>query len=334
MRTHVEEFCNKIGKDPLIVQGAGGNVSWKDASTLWIKASGKWLAKSMEEDIFVSTDLDKISIAVKEENYSFTPLSISPSSLRPSIETILHALMPQKFIVHVHAVEILSILIRMNSKDQIKFFLGNDFNYIFLDYYKPGEDLAQALHKELIKNPDSKVVFLANHGIVIGSDDLAQVDELLCNISERLQTKPSIPEFNFQSSSHNEAMNLKGYKIFKENKYNALVHSEEFLDRLENDWAICPDHVVFLGHEAKILDKNIHIKDIGSSYENTPPFIFCAGSGIYESPCVTSGQRAQLDCYYELLIRQPKDQKLRSLKPHQISELLNWDAEKYRQSMK
>ena len=175
---------------------------------------------------------------------------------------------------------------------------------------------------------------MANHGIVIGSDDLAQVDELLCNISERLQTKPSISEFNFQSSSNNEAMNLKGYKIFKENKYNALVHSEELLERLENDWAICPDHVVFLGHEAKILDKNIHIKDIGSSSENTPPFIFCAGSGIYESPSVTSGQRAQLDCYYELLIRQPKDQKLRSLKPHQISELLNWDAEKYRQSMK
>lgn len=334
MRVHVEEFCNKIGRDPLLVQGAGGNVSWKEGSTLWIKASGKWLANSMEEDIFVSTDLEKILSAVNEDNYSFSPMSIAPSSLRPSIETTLHALMPQRFVVHVHAVEILSILIREDSEDQINSFLGNDFNYIFLDYFKPGADLARALHQELIEHLESKIVFLANHGVVIGSDDLNQVYELLSKISEIVKTKPSAPDWNFQKSEHDAAMNSMGYKIVKKNKYNALVHSIAFLERIENDWAICPDHVVFLGHEAKILDQNIHIKDIGSSLENTPPFIFCKGSGIYESLNVTSGQRAQLDCYYELLIRQSQNQKLSSLQSSQIYELLNWDAEKYRQTIK
>ena len=43
-RISVEDFCSRIGADPLLVQGAGGNVSWKKGSVLWIKASGTWLA--------------------------------------------------------------------------------------------------------------------------------------------------------------------------------------------------------------------------------------------------------------------------------------------------
>ena len=32
-----------VGADPLLVQGAGGNTSLKQAGLLWIKASGTWL---------------------------------------------------------------------------------------------------------------------------------------------------------------------------------------------------------------------------------------------------------------------------------------------------
>ena len=53
----VKAFCAWIGKDPLLVQGAGGNVSWKDGDTLWVKASGTWLADATEKDIFVPVDL-------------------------------------------------------------------------------------------------------------------------------------------------------------------------------------------------------------------------------------------------------------------------------------
>jgi rhamnose utilization protein RhaD (predicted bifunctional aldolase and dehydrogenase) len=37
----VKTYCSQIGADPLLVQGAGGNASWKEGDTLWIKASGK-----------------------------------------------------------------------------------------------------------------------------------------------------------------------------------------------------------------------------------------------------------------------------------------------------
>ena len=57
MHESVRKFCATIGENPLLVQGAGGNVSWKEDATLWIKASGTWLAEAMTDEIFVQVDI-------------------------------------------------------------------------------------------------------------------------------------------------------------------------------------------------------------------------------------------------------------------------------------
>ena len=53
----ISQMCADLGKDPLLVQGAGGNVSWKENETLWIKGSGTWLANANNEDIFVPVNV-------------------------------------------------------------------------------------------------------------------------------------------------------------------------------------------------------------------------------------------------------------------------------------
>ena len=45
----------RVWPNPLLVQGAGGNVSWKEEDTLWVKASGTWLSDASAEDIFLPT---------------------------------------------------------------------------------------------------------------------------------------------------------------------------------------------------------------------------------------------------------------------------------------
>jgi len=337
MRNQVEHFCKKIGQDPLFVQGAGGNVSWKEGELLWVKASGTWLANAMSQDIFVPVSMNEILSEVKKNNFLFTPVSSNLNSLKPSIETILHALMPQKFIVHVHAVEILSILIRENSKEEIKRILGNDFNYIYLEYVKPGPDLAKAMHREIFKNPNAQIVFLANHGVVIGANSIQEIDDLLNEVSE-LMTSPKnnlmLKKLKNKKENYDSLMSAKKYRSVGDNAYNALALIPELSNRLTSDWALCPDHVVFLGHEAKILNKNIFLDEIGDSQENSPVFIFSLDQGVYESLDVNIGQKAQLECYFEIIKRQDAKQKLSSLSPRQVSDLLNWDAEKYRQSLK
>ena len=56
----ISEYCERIGSNPLLVQGAGGNISWKEGDVLWIKASGMWLIDAIKENIFVSVSLKNI----------------------------------------------------------------------------------------------------------------------------------------------------------------------------------------------------------------------------------------------------------------------------------
>ena len=104
MRQTVESFCTTIGSNPMLVQGAGGNISWKDGDTLWVKASGMWMVDAEKKDIFVPVDLKKIKKEIAKTNYSVDIQTLALSELRPSIETILHGLMPHKIVLHVHAV--------------------------------------------------------------------------------------------------------------------------------------------------------------------------------------------------------------------------------------
>ena len=60
MKKLISNFCQRIGADPLLVQGAGGNVSWKEGDDLWVKASGTWLADAVSQDIFIPVSLTPI----------------------------------------------------------------------------------------------------------------------------------------------------------------------------------------------------------------------------------------------------------------------------------
>ena len=128
-RNQVESFCTSIGSDPLLVQGAGGNVSWKDGDHLWVKASGTWLAEAETSNIFVPVNLTHLQHALAENNYSVNPILLSNTFLRPSIETLLHALMPHKIVLHLHPVEILAYLVQDNAIELIELHLDWKINH-------------------------------------------------------------------------------------------------------------------------------------------------------------------------------------------------------------
>ena len=54
LSSEIKYFCQKIGKNKLLVQGGGGNVSWKTNSKLCIKASGTSLEQAKKKKGFYS----------------------------------------------------------------------------------------------------------------------------------------------------------------------------------------------------------------------------------------------------------------------------------------
>jgi rhamnose utilization protein RhaD (predicted bifunctional aldolase and dehydrogenase) len=318
-------FCARAGRDRLLVQGAGGNVSWKDADTLWIKASGTWLAEAGQKDIFVPVDLRALKKAADNGDFATRPESREASELKPSIETMLHALMPHPIVVHLHAVEILACLVRETVETEIETRIGTSLKWAVVPYRKPGADLAKAVYDALSLRPDADILFLRNHGVVIGGKDIPHIEALLRDVTEKCRFRGKnnigigVPEKGEGS-----------YIPIPDEDIQQLALNPEFLSRLDSSWALYPDHVVFLGQHAHVFKS---WESFQAVQEDPPELVFIEGSGVFAKPGFSEAKIAQMRCYADVLMREPLDAKLVTLSDRQVAELLNWDAEHYRQKM-
>lgn len=327
----VREFCAAIGKDSMLVQGAGGNVSWKDNEVLWIKASGTWLKDALAKDIFIPIELLRLRQEIEKKNFQLIPEVIGESKLRPSIETLLHALMPQKVVVHLHAIEILAHLVRANPVARLDKLIGNNIKWSIVDYFKPGAELAEVVAKNLSNNFDIDVIFLCNHGVVIGGENISDINIILKKLIAFIKNEISNLNINIKPIDQALPIQLRGYNASQDKEINQLAINKSLSARLKSEWVLYPDHAVFLGSFAPILGESISYKDINTTPNKLPPFIFDLGRCVYEKETITTAEKEQLRCYYDVLIRQPHNESLVSLSPNSIMELLNWEAEKYRQ---
>ncbi|MFZ2738203.1 MAG: class II aldolase/adducin family protein [Burkholderiaceae bacterium] len=332
LRTEVQRYCASIARDRLLVQAAGGNVSWKSGDTLWIKASGTWLADAEQQEIFVPVDRPPVDAALARGDYAFNPRALEGYTLRPSIETLLHALMPQQFVVHLHPVDAVVHLARRNCRADLQAALGDTFAWELVDYHKPGADLAQAIHARMREKPGIQVVLLKNHGVILGAETIEEIDGHLQTLCRRLGSRPRPLDGTAHGAPGLSAAALDGtaYQVFSHAALQYLATDPELYERLDDSWAICPDHVVFLGAYAIRIDEPAALRDALKAADPAPPFVFVKGAGVLENRAVTPAQKAQLAFYLDVMARQPVGQRLEPLSHEQIASLLNWDAEKYR----
>lgn len=329
LASSVARYCARLGADPLLVQGAGGNVSWKEGDVLWIKASGTWLSEAMQRDIFVPVDLRSLRRRIGDGEFGEPPEVLGTSRLRPSIETMLHALVPYPVVVHLHAIDVLARLVRESVRDDIAACLGPEALRGFVPYRKPGVDLAREVAAVLSTSPACRVVLLGNHGIVIGGEDVDDVDDELRRVLEATRIVP--PTIAPPARAGCRIPPGLRYEACDDPEVNTLATSPGLLRRVRNDWALYPDHVVFLGPTAVVCTEG----DLPTLTFNgeCPPFVFVEGRGVLQRTDVTRAQGVQLRCYWEVLRRQADEAVLSSLTDGDVGELMNWDAEKYRQAM-
>ena len=338
MRHDIERFCARTGADPLLIQGAGGNVSWKEQNTLWIKASGTWLADACSRDIFVPVDLADLMTKAAQSQFDVQPVVLGNSSLRPSIETLLHALMPHTVVAHVHAVEALAHLVQANPQQALSNRLrGQDIKWALVPYKKPGAELARAMHATLKQIPDAEVIFLQNHGLVVGGESVAAVENKLLQVTRLLAITTAAQQSNAETAPRpaTPALQSLGYTLLDaSNPAHALTSQPSLFKRLDSEWALYPDHVVFLGACSwHYNDEESARQALSKPDAPKPALIFIKDTGIFTQAHLSHAQHAQLQCYVDVLMRLPENEQARSLTPGEVAELLNWDAEKYRSQL-
>src|SRR6266581_4038563 len=90
-----------------------------------VKASGTWMMEADSRSILIPVDFTAVLDGLAagdpacETCSSFVRNDLTRSALRPSIETTLHAVMPQKVVVHVHCVETISIACLSNAAERL-----------------------------------------------------------------------------------------------------------------------------------------------------------------------------------------------------------------------
>jgi len=203
-----------INKDFVIA--GGGNTSFKNERTIWIKASGKPLATLTEEGL-VALDREKLHhISVK--TYSQDPaereeqvkndlnLSITDPSgkLRPSVETSLHEIIRYSYVVHTHPTLVNGVLCSRNAKNIITQLFGDEA--LFVPYTDPGYTLFKKLEEEINEyrkkfSRDPEMIFLENHGVFVGADTTGRIkeiyDEITGKISQKITPLPDSTELPF-----------------------------------------------------------------------------------------------------------------------------------------
>jgi len=169
-----------LGKESSLVLHGGGNTSLKCSEKnifqeteeiLYIKGSG-WDLATIETRGFTPLSLDKTKkLATLEKLTDLEMVSelatsvIRSGSPAPSVESILHAILPFKYVDHTHADAIVSITNTPSGEKTIKKIYGH--KVLIVPYIMPGFDLARYLYKIIHSDniADYESIILLNHGV-------------------------------------------------------------------------------------------------------------------------------------------------------------------------
>tara|TARA_Y100001934_G_scaffold283836_1_gene407737 strand:+ start:4337 stop:5326 length:990 start_codon:yes stop_codon:yes gene_type:complete len=315
-------LSQEIGARPLLVQGPGGNTSVKIDGQLWIKASGTELAEALDKNIFVAVDPAK---AMQEldgagDGSCRSALIDSDCGLRPSIETTFHAMFDHKFVFHFHSVAAICHAIAEEGRNALAEKLSG-LQWVAAPYRKPGIPLTKAI-REAVGTRDIQVVVLNNHGIIIVGNTIDEVRDQIYDIEERLD----LPVH--ESKTVNSPADYPGWMCVPD---VAALATDPNLFQRATSGTYYPDHVVFLGPAMPALSRS-ELAELDPA-EFPVPTVLVEGEGVYIKTDAKPAQRAMLDCIYNVLTRIPADWALLPIGEDAEAELLNWDAEKYRQAL-
>lgn len=332
------DLSARVGSDPLLVQGAGGNTSIKEGGALWIKASGLWLAHARQRDVMVPVGLDPLLDALErndpatEKAQDFVIAERNPSGLRPSIETTVHALMPQKVVVHVHCVETIATAVQTNGAAIVAERLAN-YPHAFVPYARPGLPLARAIAERM--QSDTSVLVLGNHGLVVAAETVADAAILLTDVTRRLTgQRRQTPGADLASLSRLAVDS--DYRLPEDARLHGVAADLDSC-RLAAGGSLYPDHVIFLGKGVVMAAPGETALSIEAKRraadESLPPLLLFPGKGVLVQKEISAGAFAMARCLADVTARIPAEARLRYLTEAENAELLGWDAEKYRQQL-
>ncbi len=312
-RTKLDELIalsRYYGNDPQFVLLGGGNTSVKEGDVMYVKASGHALG-TICADGFVRMSLKKLA-AIWKKDYpaddgarenevlrDMMDCRCQGETARPSVEALLHALIPYSYVVHLHPAMVNGLTCGQSGEAAVAILFPDA---LWIPLVKPGYILADSVRQAMSGYAAShdgsvpKAIFLQNHGIFVGADTPEGIHEIYDGVMKTLSghvvRRPNFSEVTIRMNDIEEVFD--GLRRFAGKDADIrMAMNVELQTKLQDkdtfysiSSAFTPDHIVYSGF------KPLWIED--SVFSAADPAGEVAGS--CEAFTMTEGVRPKIVC--------------------------------------
>ena len=358
-------ISHKYGSDSRYVLAGGGNTSYKDNENLYIKGSGTALA-TISESGFVkmsrkalasiwnkkySNDKDEREAQVLEDMMSSR--CVGEENKRPSVETLLHNLFSQKYVLHVHPTMVNGLTCSNDGEQAMKLMFDNA---IWIEETEPGYVLANVCRQKIEEyekqtGKNAELLFLQNHGIFFAADTEEGIDILVSNVMSKLEEKiirkPDLTEVeydedavSFISPALRMAYDKEGGAVVKfvtNKEVERLCSSKDEFEVLMR--SMSPDHIVYCKATPLFIESfdADMIADIFKAFEDKyrylPKIVFVKDVGMFAIGKNIKDVNTVADVWLDAVKISVYAQNfggVRHMAPEMVDFIVNWEVESYR----
>ncbi|MEX2444266.1 MAG: class II aldolase/adducin family protein [Alkalispirochaeta sp.] len=277
------------------VIAGGGNTSVKDEHTMWVKSSGTTLASIAAEE-FVAMDRAKLA-AIWDTPYPSEPDAREQKALedlmaaraessrpgsdnarRPSVETLMHALFPHRFVVHTHPTMLNGATCARRGEAAVREMFGD--TALWVPTIDPGYTLARDMKNRVdqwLADHDGEwptIVVMQNHGLVVAAETIEEIDAMHEAVNEKVSSAIGrVPEMAPEErdsdrlrepaeavaramaemyATHGNALERPVVTAFTNPELQRRAASSEAMKPISS--AFSPDHIVYSGHRPCYVD--------------------------------------------------------------------------------
>jgi len=358
-------FSRRYGADANFVLAGGGNTSYKNDNTLYIKGSGTSLA-DMTADKFVK--MNRVALAaIWEKKYSETAAEREAEVLadlmaareageeakRPSVETLLHDLFPQKFVLHVHPAAVNGLTCSKEGKNAaLALFPG----CVWVDESEPGYILAALCRTALAEYAEkngkaANLVFLQNHGVFFAADSESELDAIVVDVMGKIYGKINTrPDFSEVEADLETAATLApalrmlySAEGMAKVKFTANAEimkfaesREAFADLVE---PLSPDHIVYCKAEPLFVEEAT-VDALKAEFEAftarrsfMPKVVFVKGLGMFAVGATLKEAATATAVWHDAMkitVFARNFGGVSHMQPRLADFIVNWEVESYR----
>ena len=199
------ELSNRYGYGNQYTIGSSGNTSYKENGILYVKPSGTQLA-TLQENEFISLEISTV-LSILQNEYSQEDIlrerqtcddmyaAVLPENgdtgIYPSIESVMHAMFPQRYVMHLHPVLANALNCSPNGAQTCKDLFGDWV--LWIPFATPGYSLAQTCFSSLSEyksetGRDANFLIMEHHGMLVAADTTDEINRMMTEITKKLQS--------------------------------------------------------------------------------------------------------------------------------------------------